>query len=83
MGKTITILGVIAATIVFIAEIISLATKGGLVAQAVLAALDTSIVLIVATVPEGLPTIVAVTLSLNIIKLSHQKALVRMRLSKK
>jgi len=77
LGKTITILGVIAATIVFIAEIISLALTGGLVVEAVFEALVTSIVLIVAAVPEGLPTIVAVSLSLNIIKLSHQNALVK------
>lgn len=37
----------------------------------------TSIVLIVAAVPEGLPTIVAVSLSINIIKLSKQNALVK------
>lgn len=37
----------------------------------------TSIVLIVAAVPEGLPTIVAVSLSINIIKMSKQNALVK------
>ena len=36
-----------------------------------------SIVLIVAAVPEGLPTIVAVTLAINIIKMSKQNALVK------
>lgn len=77
LGKTITIFGVIAATIVFIAEIISLALGGELGIEAVLEALVTSIVLIVAAVPEGLPTIVAVSLSINIIKLSHQNALVK------
>ena len=33
----------------------------------------TSIVLIVAVVPEGLPTIVAISLSINIIKLVHDR----------
>ena len=37
----------------------------------------TSIVLIVAAVPEGLPTIVAVSLALNIIKMSRENALVK------
>ncbi len=77
LGKTITILGVIAATIVFITEIISFAVTGGLVFEEVLEAFVTSIVLIVAAVPEGLPTIVAVSLSINIIKLSHKNALVK------
>lgn len=77
LGKTITILGIIAATIVFIAEIISFAMTGTLSFEKVLEAFITSIVLIVAAVPEGLPTIVAVSLSINIIKLSHQNALVK------
>lgn len=77
LGKTITILGVIAAVIVFVSEIISFSMAGGLVFEDVLDAFVTSIVLIVAAVPEGLPTIVAVSLSINIIKLSHQNALVK------
>lgn len=77
LGKTITILGIIAAAIVFITEIISFAVEGGLVFEEVLEAFVTSIVLIVAAVPEGLPTIVAVSLSINIIKLSHKNALVK------
>lgn len=77
LGKMITILGIIAAAIVFITEIISFAVSGGLVFEEILEAFITSIVLIVAAVPEGLPTIVAVSLSINIIKLSHQNALVK------
>lgn len=77
LGKTITILGVIAAAIVFIAEVISFTMSGGLVFEEVLEAFVTSIVLIVAAVPEGLPTIVAVSLSINIIKLSRKNALVK------
>lgn len=77
LGKTITFLGVIAAVIVFISEIISFALTNGLVLEEVLDAFVTSIVLIVAAVPEGLPTIVAVSLSINIIKLSQQNALVK------
>lgn len=77
LGKTITILGIIAAAIVFVSELISFALTDGLVLEEVLEAFVTSIVLIVAAVPEGLPTIVAVSLSINIIKLSQQNALVK------
>ena len=77
LGKTITVLGVIAAAIVFTSELISFALSGGLELEEVLDAFVTSIVLIVAAVPEGLPTIVAVSLSINIIKLSQQNALVK------
>ncbi|WP_349773037.1 hypothetical protein [Lacrimispora xylanisolvens] len=77
LGKTITILGIIAAAVVFISELISFAITDGLHLEEVLNAFVTSIVLIVAAVPEGLPTIVAVSLSINIIKLSKQNALVK------
>lgn len=77
LGKTITVMGVIAAAIVFISQIVSFATHGGLKIDTVMDAFITSIVLIVAAVPEGLPTIVAVSLSINIIKLSKQNALVK------
>lgn len=77
LGKTITILGIIAAAIVFVSELISFSLSGGLTLETVLDAFVTSIVLIVAAVPEGLPTIVAVSLSINIIKLSKQNALVK------
>lgn len=77
LGKLITVFGVIAATIVFIAQFISFSMHDGLVIEEVLEAFVTSIVLIVAAVPEGLPTIVAVSLSINIIKLSKQNALVK------
>lgn len=77
LGKTITFLGVTAASIVFISEIISFAFHQELNLENIMEAFVTSIVLIVAAVPEGLPTIVAVSLSLNIIKLSKQNALVK------
>lgn len=77
LGKLITVLGVIAASVVFIAQMISFALHGGLQLEEVMEAFVTSIVLIVAAVPEGLPTIVAVSLSINIIKLSKQNALVK------
>lgn len=77
LGKTITVLGIIAAAVVFASEIISFAISGTLGVETVTDAFVTSIVLIVAAVPEGLPTIVAVSLSINIIKLAKQNALVK------
>lgn len=77
LGKTISILGISAAVVVLIVQLISFAMQGGLSLQTVMEAFVTSIVLIVAAVPEGLPTIVAVSLSINIIKLSKQNALVK------
>lgn len=77
LGKTITIMGVCAAAIVFVAQLISFAVTKSLNFDSIMEAFITSIVLIVAAVPEGLPTIVAVSLSINIIKLSKQNALVK------
>ncbi|MDR1869000.1 MAG: calcium-translocating P-type ATPase, PMCA-type [Treponema sp.] len=77
MGKFITTIGIIAAAVVFIAQLVSFALHSEFIFQNIIDAFVTSIVLIVATVPEGLPTIVAVSLSLNIIKLSKQNALVK------
>lgn len=77
LGKLITILGILAASVVFLSQLISFSMHAGLQMEEILEAFVTSIVLIVAAVPEGLPTIVAVSLSLNIIKLSKQNALVK------
>ena len=77
LGKTITIMGVCAAAIVFVAQLISFAVTKSISFDSIMEAFITSIVLIVAAVPEGLPTIVAVSLSINIIKLSKQNALVK------
>lgn len=77
LGKMITVFGIASAVIVFITQLISFAMHEGLVFDEIMEAFITSIVLIVAAVPEGLPTIVAVSLSINIIKLSKQNALVK------
>jgi len=77
LGKTITILGVTAAALVFTIQIITFMMNGTADLDNISNAFITSIVLIVAAVPEGLPTIVAVSLSLNIIKMSKQNALVK------
>ena len=77
LGKGITILGSSAAAIVFLIQIIQFAMNHTISLDTVSEAFITSIVLIVAAVPEGLPTIVAVSLALNIIKMSRENALVK------
>lgn len=77
LGKSITILGTLAAFIVFAIQVIIFIINGTATFEAISDAFITSIVLIVAAVPEGLPTIVAVSLSINIIKMSKQNALVK------
>ncbi len=77
LGKQITVLGASAAAIVFAIEVIQFFLRGQLSLDTVSDAFITSIVLIVAAVPEGLPTIVAVSLALNIIKMSRENALVK------
>jgi len=77
MSKMITTIGIIAASIVFISQLVSFVLRNEFITANIIDAFVISIVLIVATVPEGLPTIVAVSLSLNIIKLSKQNALVK------
>jgi len=77
MGKMIAIFGIIAAVVLFATQFISFLHAGTASFENIMEAFLMSIVLIVAAVPEGLPTIVAVSLSLNIIKLSKQNALVK------
>ena len=77
LGKIITILGASMAAIVFVIQLIIFTMHGTLSLETVSEAFITSIVLIVAAVPEGLPTIVAVSLAINIIKMAKQNALVR------
>ncbi len=66
-----------AAAIVFLIQIIQFTMNHTISLNSVSEAFITSIVLIVAAVPEGLPTIVAVSLALNIIKMSRENALVK------
>lgn len=77
LGKRITVLGGTAAGIVFIIQIITFVLNGTASFDTISEAFITSIILIVAAVPEGLPTIVAVSLAINIIKMSKQNALVK------
>lgn len=77
LGKRITILGASAAAVVFVIQVVLFVLNGTASLDTISEAFITSIVLIVAAVPEGLPTIVAVSLAVNIIKMSKQNALVK------
>ena len=77
LGKTITILGAAAAALVFTIQLIQFTQLHTLAFDNIAVAFISSIVLIVAAVPEGLPTIVAVSLALNIIKMTRENALVK------
>ncbi|MDO5114814.1 MAG: calcium-translocating P-type ATPase, PMCA-type [Synergistaceae bacterium] len=77
MGGRITILGAAAASLLFFIQLARLANAGEANWENISQAFITAIVLIVAAVPEGLPTIVAASLAINIIRMSRQKALVK------
>ena len=77
LGKRITLLGSLAAALVFLIQVVTFAANGTASLDTVSEAFITSIVLIVAAVPEGLPTIVAVSLAITIIKMSKQNTLVK------
>ena len=77
LGKTITIVGAVSAISVFIISVVRLALSGALSFEGIQELFISCIVLIVAAVPEGLPTIVAVSLALNMIKLAKGNALIK------
>ncbi len=77
LGKRIAVIGASAAAVVFIIQLVTFLLKGTASLTNISEAFITSIVLIVASVPEGLPTTVAIALALNIIKMSRQNALVK------
>ena len=77
LGKTISLVGGIVAGLVFIICFIRLALSGGLSFDGVRELFLSCVVLLIATVPEGLPTIVAVSLALNMIKLAKENALIK------
>lgn len=84
LGKRISIIGSIVAAGIFIFELFNMYRQGILVLNNIGAALPgikdafvTSVALIVAAVPEGLPTMVAITLAFNMQKMAKNNALVR------
>ena len=77
LGKTITAIGTVTAVVVFILSLVKLIMTGGVTFASVQDLFISCIILIVAAVPEGLPTIVAVSLALNMIKLAGENALIK------
>lgn len=77
LGKKISIVSFIAAGIIFAIKIFKIINGGNLSALEIINAFIVSITLIVAAVPEGLPTMIAMTLSLNMQKMAKNNALVK------
>lgn len=77
LGKTITLIGVFFAAFVFCFSLIRSVVSGTFSFDVAQNLFVSCIVLIVAAVPEGLPTIVAVSLALNMIKLAKENALIK------
>ena len=77
LGKSITIIGAICAVLVFMISLIRQSIIGEITFSGLQELFVSCIILIVAAVPEGLPTIVAVSLALNMIKLAKQNALIK------
>lgn len=77
LGKKIAAVGIGISVIVFALKIFNYHTHGILNITSVAQALTICIVLIVSTIPEGLPTMVAATLALGVMKLSKENALVK------
>lgn len=77
LGKNITLIGVVCAFLVFLVSFVRLLINGGLSFLSVQELFISCIVLIVAAVPEGLPTIVAVSLALNMFKMAKENALIK------
>lgn len=77
LGKFIAVIGAGVALVVFLIQLITFLSNGTANFETISEAFITSIVLIVASVPEGLPTIIAIALALNIMKMSKENALVK------
>lgn len=77
LGKKIAALGIGISIVVFILKIFNYHVDGVLNLTNIAQALTICIVLIVSTIPEGLPTMVAATLALGVMRLSKENALVK------
>lgn len=84
LGKRISIIGSIVAAAIFLFEVFRMYSQGilvldnlGMALPGIKDAFVTSVALIVAAVPEGLPTMVAITLAFNMQKMAKNNALVR------
>lgn len=77
LGKIVTMIGAFFALSILALSIVRLVKANQLTFNNVQELLISCIVLIIAAVPEGLPTIVAVSLALNMIKLAKENALIK------
>ncbi len=77
LGKFVASLGLIASAFVLILTMTQLYVNNNVSFETVEEAFLSSIVLIVASVPEGLPTTVAISLTLNVVKLFKSNALIK------
>lgn len=77
LGKMVTWFGEISSAFVFILSLIKLILTETLTFDSAQEVFIQSIVLIVAAVPEGLPTTVAISLTLNVLRLAKSNALIR------
>ena len=77
LGTWVTLAGITAAGLTFAVRLLQGFLQGGLTWTAVGEAFIASVVLIVACVPEGLPTIVAMSLAINVLRMAKQNALVK------
>ena len=77
LGKVITSFAVLLAILIFVVQVVQKIFGLGEQSVSIGEMFITSIALIVAAVPEGLPTIVAMSLALNVIKMAKENALVK------
>ena len=77
LGKLVAMLGLIASGFVLILSITKLFVINNVSFDSIEEAFLNSIILIVASVPEGLPTTVAIALTLNVVKLYKSNALIK------
>jgi Ca2+-transporting ATPase len=77
LGRRVTTAGILAAVLVFVARLWQAFSGDALTWTAVGEAFISAIVLVVACVPEGLPTIVAMSLAVNVLRMAKQNALVK------
>ncbi|PWM72392.1 MAG: calcium-translocating P-type ATPase, PMCA-type [Bacillota bacterium] len=77
LTKTVTIVGACAAALVIIVSAVRLFLSGTASFESLSDIFITGIVLVVASVPEGLPAIVAVSLALNMMKLAKENVLIK------
>ncbi len=77
LGSVIAVWGISMAALAFLIQLGMFISAGTADLGNISEAFITSIVLIVAAVPEGLPTTVAICLAINIIKMSKENALVK------